>query len=366
MGLGLSHPTGNWHMRTAKGLLAAGLFFFGGLLCLWASGCHDKPTEPRPVTPKDYVLYWAKNVDDSTFYAYHTTTGEIDSFNMPGTRIYDMNVSADGDRVYISYSDKTRVVRVLDFTPIVDLPYSGWYGVAVSPDNRFVAIQSNLLRIVCAHDYSVVYQDTLPVYRGIFSFDGRHLYAPGPTTPCRSVYRLDLDHGFKSDFICVPDDFMIYRIVPSTDEKLLFMFRSLGNCYMFFDIFDVASDSLLFRDPVAPGCGDMVASPDNQYLYFTGPGDLHGWPPPAYSVARYGVKNITIDSILWSSVCKFDFPTGIVGSDLALTPDGRTLAVVDGLARNRLLFYDTQLGDTARVLCRPGDGFWHVTCQNGR
>jgi len=354
-------------MHIAKGLLFGVVATGFGLALSWAFGCHDKPTQPRPVTPRDYALYWAKNVDDSTFYAYHTLTGEIDSFNMPGTRIYDMNVSADGDRVYVSYSDKTKVVGARDFTPIVDLPYSGWYGVAISPDNRFIAIQSGHLRIVRAQDYSVVYEDSLSVYRGVFSADGHRLYAPGPTSPCRSVYCLDLYDGFKTKYICVPDSYQISRVAPSLDERYLFMLRDLGNCSMFFDVFDATRDSLVFRDLMMPGCGDMTVSPDNQYVYLTGPGSILIGPPPAYTFARFAVDDAKIDSLVyWSTYCGLDVLTGIVGSDLTLTPDGRILAIVDGLVRNRLLLYDTQLGDTMRVLCRLGAGYWHLTCQNGR
>ncbi|MEW5796382.1 MAG: hypothetical protein AB1772_08460 [Candidatus Zixiibacteriota bacterium] len=353
-------------MRVTKGLFIGVVATGLGLACLWPFGCDDNPTKPPPVEAKNYVFYWNRYVTDSTFFGYHTLTGEIDSFFIPGTQVYDMNVSADGRRLFISYSDKTRVFGTEDYKPIVDLPYSGWYGVAVSPDNRYVAVQSGNLRIISSQNYSVVYQDTLGVNRSIFSANGSRLYAPGASSSCRSIYRLDLEKGFESDSICIPDDFPVFRVVPSRDEKLLFIFRSLGNCYMYLDVFDVAGDSLMFRDLVAPGCGDMAVSPDKEHLYFTGPGDLHGWPPHAYSFARYHIGNKIIDSIWSASICEFSDPTPAFGSDLALTPDGRTLAITDGIVRNRLVLYDCQLQDTIRVLCFPGIGFWHVTCRNGR
>ena len=354
-------------MRIARGLLVVVAAAAIGVAGVWLFGCDDNPTEPKPPEgPKDYVLYWNRNGYDSTFFGYHTLSERLDTFCVPGSRIYDMNASADGRRLYISYSDKTSVVSTVNGKVLADLPYSGWYGVTVSPDNRYIAVHSGNLRILSTLDYSVVFEDTLAFWRTSFSADGHRLYAFGPASPCRLVYRLDLRNGFQSDFICVPDDIPIYKVIPSTDEKLLFMFRSLGSCNMLFDVFDVAGDSLVFRDLVAPGCGDMVVAPDNENVYFTGPGDLHGWPPAAYSVARYSVEDRTVDSLTFWSICGFDFPTGAIGSDLALTPDGRFLAVADADPHNRLTLFDCQLGDTAGVLCFPGISFWYVTCQNGR
>ena len=354
-------------MRITQGLLiGAAVVAFGGV-GLWQLGCDDEPTGPRPPEgPKDYVLYWNRTGYDSAFFSYHTLSERLDTFYLPGSQIYDMNVSADGSRLYISYSDKTRVISTLNHKVLADLPYSGWYGVSISPDNRYFAVHSGNLRILSTADYSVVFQDTLAFRTTAFSADGHRLYAPGPWSPCRSVYRLDLRHGFQSDFICIPDDISISKVIPSRDEKLLFMFRSSGSCYWLFDVFDVEGDSLVFRDVVAPGCGDMVVTPDNESVFFTGPGDAHGWPPVVYSVARYGIRNQTVDSLVFWSICGVDYPTGAIGSDLVITPDGRLLAVVD-LNPSRLTLFDCQLGDTARVLCFPGiTGFWHVTCQSAR
>jgi len=354
-------------MQIAKGLVVVAVAAAIGVVSLWQFGCDENPTGPKPYKPKDYVLYWSRNRDDSAFFAYHTLSQRLDTFYVPGTRVYDMNTSADGRRLYISYSDKTRVISTVDHRPLVDLPYSGGYGVTVSPDNRYIAVHSGNLRILSTRDYSVVFEDTLAFWRTAFSANGHTLYAFGPASPCRLVYRLDLRNGFQSDFICVPDDIPISRVVPSIDEKLLFMFRSLGSCNMLFDVFDVAGDSLVFRDLVAPGCGDMVVSPDNRYVFFTGPGDLHGWPPPAYSIARYSIEDRTVDSLVFWSICGSDLPSGAIGSDLAITPDGRFLATVDADPHVRLTLYDCQLDDTAKVLCSPEiKGFWYVTCQNAR
>jgi dipeptidyl aminopeptidase/acylaminoacyl peptidase len=353
-------------MRVAKGVVVVAVAAAIGVVSLWQFGCDENPTGPKPYKPKDYVLYWNRNGYDSAFFAYYTLSQRLDTFYMPGTRVYDMNTSADGRRLYISYSDKTRVISTVDHRPLVDLPYSGGYGVTVSPDNRYIAVHSGNLRILSTRDYSVVFEDTLAFWRTAFSANGHTLYAFGPASPCRLVYRLDLRNGFQSDFICVPDDIPISRVVPSIDEKLLFMFRSLGSCNMLFDVFDVAGDSLVFRDAVAPGCGDLVVSPDNRYVYFTGPGDLHGWPPLAYSFAKYDIRNRTIDSLQYWSVCGDTVSHGFAGENLVITPDGHFLAVGECSLQSRMVLYDSWLGDTVKVECWPFTTFWYLTCQNAR
>jgi hypothetical protein len=131
-------------MRIAKGWLLAGFLLIGGLVCLWLAGCDDdNPTKPVDPGPRDYVFYWNRNGYDSAFFGYHTLTGQIDSFSLPAAEITDLDVSADGRRVYISYTDKTKVVRASDFSPVIDLPYAS-FGIAVSPDNRYIAVQGML------------------------------------------------------------------------------------------------------------------------------------------------------------------------------------------------------------------------------
>ena len=342
-----------------------GVLALAGLALVWSFGCDEKPTDPGEGGPKDYVLYWNRYGDDSAFFGYHTLTGQIDSFFLPSALIYDMKASADGELLYISYRYKISVVRTRDFKLVADLPYSGFLGVAVSPDNRHIAVQGSNLRILSTTDFSVVFQDTIGVYRSVFSANGLRLYAPGPESSCPSVYRLDLEHGFRSKITCFPDPYPIRQVAPSRDEKLLFMFRYLGSCYMLFDVFDRCGDSLVFRDLVAPGCGDMVVSHDNRFVYFTGPGDKHGWPPPAYTFARYGIRDKTVDSLLFWSVCGYDFPTGIIGHYLTLTPDDRFLAINEPYPHVRVLVFNCQSEDTAKTLCIPGMEFWHLTCQNG-
>ncbi|MEW5796379.1 MAG: hypothetical protein AB1772_08445 [Candidatus Zixiibacteriota bacterium] len=355
-------------MRITKGHLLSGLLGCGGLVWLWVSGCEDKPTEPRPPEPQtmDYVLYWSKNQDDSVFLAYHTLTGELDTFYLQGSRVFGLKASADGKRLFIDYADRIRVVNTAEWYVSADLPYSGSSHLAVSPDNQHLAVQGESLRIIAACDYSLLFSDTLATDMGVFTVDGKRFYAPGPSTRCRSIYRLDLAGGFNVDYICVPDEYRIFRVVPSVDERLLFMFRDLGDCYMLFDVFDIAADSLVFRDLVAPGCGDIVVSPDNDYVYFTGPGSILVGPPPAYTFARYSLGEKQIDSLIFWSTCDLPFPTGILGDNIAMIPNGRLLAVTEFAGLNRLVLYDCREKDTLTVECLIGAGFYHLTCQNAR
>jgi hypothetical protein len=213
----------------------------------------------------------------------------------------------------------------------------------------------------------MVFEDTIVgVWHPVFSADGSYLYAIGPDSLCPSIYELDLRHGFHSRLICMSDTYPIRKVVPSRDRKWLFMFRHIYNSHMYLDVYDREGDSLNFRDLVAPGYGDMAVSPDNKYLYFTGPGNIFDWPPVSYSFARYSIREHKIDSFIVAGSCLFGEPTGVMGSDLAMTPDGRYLAISDKNPHNWLLIYDCLIGDTVTSICLSNVEFWYLTCQNGR
>jgi len=354
-------------MRVAKGLVVVTVAAAIGAACLWQFGCDENPTGPKPYKPKDYVLYWNNTGYGPTCYAYHTLSRRLDTFNIPADRIWDMKASADGKRLFVRYSEKISVISTTDWYTIADLPYPGLWGLAVSPDDRYLALHGGSLRVLSACDYSLLFLDTLTMNNGVFSANGKRYYAPGPTSTCCSVYRLDLENEFKVDYICVPDGYRIASVVPSIDERYLFMFRDIGDCDMLFDVFDVAGDSLFFRDLVIPGCGDMVVSRDNQYVYFTGPGSILIGSPPVYTFARFSLREAKIDSLLyWSTYCGLDISTGIIGDNIVMIPDGRLLAVSEFTGLNRLVIYDCLKRDTVAVECWIGAGFHYLTCQNGK
>lgn len=353
-------------MRRTKGLGFIGLVAVSTVAWWLVNGCDKKPTDPppEPEPPKDYIVYGHDWLADSIFYAYHVLTGQLDTIAIPGQRVYDLDVSADGNRLYIRYLNFVRVVDTDDFSTIIELPYRSSWGVSVSPDNRYIALHGGGFRILETQDYSVVFLDTVGSYDGVFSANGSRYYGVSLSTECAEVQIVDLERDFNVGRVCLPDDYRFYSLIPSPDERYLYMFRSLGDCYAFLDVYDLEGDSLMSRKGVAPACGDMAITPDGRSLFFTGPGDMHGWPPATYTFAHYDVATQSVDSALYFSHCAGLY-AGMIGSDLVITPDGQFVATSSS-SGSRLIIYDVMLGDTTAIKCIGGCGPVGLTVQNGR
>jgi DNA-binding beta-propeller fold protein YncE len=330
-------------MRKAKALAVLALVAVVGGVWVYSGGCdRPKPNEPvEPDEPKDYIVYTSDDYSHTVF-GYHTLTRQVDSMYTPFSLRHGVTVSADGKRLFISSDDPVVVVDTDSLGFITELCCSGH--VAVSPDNRYLALQWDTLRILDTRDYSLVFMDTIPVGGGVFTATGNTFYAVRENRPDFEsyLYKLDLAVSDPMPVVQVFEDANVQRVVPTPDEKKLLLLVYGPLFPIAFAVYDIAADSIVHEHGVYGGTHYIAVTPDGRYAF-------HGNPsgsPDGYGRSEIVVFDIPANRV--DRVVRTDFfidsvtpPIFEVGS-MAITPDGRWLAALTAPAPYALLLFDIQ------------------------
>jgi len=334
-----------------------GLFLFIAIVALttglglWPGGCGDKPTQPpKPKEPKDYVFYLNDGGYRDRYYRYHTVTKEIDSLTIPYGSQGCLAVAADGSRLYLSDRIQTRVVTTDSLQLVAELPPGH---IAVAPNGRYVAIAGpDSVVILRTDDYSTIYTDTFNFLNGRFSNDSQIYYGNGQhhlltvrlTDPVQTSDRTFTGGG-------------VYRFVPSPDDTKLYLYVLLGGYDFLFAVVDVASDSIVFQTPITPGFGDIEITPDGKYVFYTSPGHVLFPPAPSPYLTVYDTEKEEICEEI--SIVEYG-----IAWNLAVSPDGRKLAVTSGPGGQRFYVLDISTLSVAEPYALSNTSPWDIVCQN--
>ncbi len=342
-----------------------------GLICIWLAGCDDdNPVKSPLVVAADYIayMYAEDGYGGGLYYTFHTRTKQLDSFIVDSSwgNPSDLDVSADGKRLYISLPDMIAVVDTGSYEVRAELPYA-YHQVSISPNNEYIALRKyeGDLYILNTQDYSVIWHDTDSVRPGVFSADGNRYYTSVSGSVSPYVYCVDLAHGNTVTRTPMPDDFPITQVLVSLDERLWFLYRQAYMDTYVFDVYDVDGDSILFRQVLHPGAGSMALSRDGKYVYYTDCGTMISVMPPNYSFAVYDIEARTIDSVVSRPSDSGDPGLPFICQDPVITPDGRFLISLLFTWGPRLLGYSL-VKDTVHAYVYLGatKSPMMLTCQN--
>lgn len=325
--------------RYTRTRVVGGLLIFS-LLLMAGSGCDDdKGVGPRQ--PKEYAVYFMENYYETGnwFFRYVPATNEIDSTYL--NYGYGYVVSADGEKMYIRdrKGGDLDILKLPTFEKIGELPYTS--ALAVSPDNRYMAVYNGSLTILSTPDYSVVYDTIMPqnhLWNPQFSADSRTFYSSSVDTLYGSHF---LDNNRPPERYAVPYG-VIYDAAVSPDERQIYYYVKIPDASwnFFFLVFDRSVDSLVFQLYLTPGSGNILPAPDGQLVYFTNTGNLSSMSGDPYISVYDVAQNQLIDPI--SSVGLMDEPYEY-GMDLwhmYITPDGRWLVTLPYLSYPGVLTAD--------------------------
>ncbi|MEW5994237.1 MAG: hypothetical protein AB1744_07565 [Candidatus Zixiibacteriota bacterium] len=326
-------------------------------LCILLAACNgDKGNEPKPV--KDYVVYIGDPGVTPQVFIYHPLTRQVDSSDIPWRPYEGVTVSANGKRLYLAQRTSLVVVDTDSLGLIAELPYKPDDPVAVSPDNQLVAIADSGLHILNAEDNSVVFQDTTPVIHCVFSADSKTLYCAGKGG--NFVYKVNLSDSTypvsRKEFA----DGMITYVVPSPDESKWFLYWRLGTWTSAFEAYDVLKDSVIFREILVPGYGQIAITPNGKYVFYTNACRDGTYFPQVLGFTVFDVDANKVDRLVSDN----DFFTGTnwIGPPLSMvvTPDGCWLVMLGGctIAQGVLYLYDIQKREL--VHREFDEGGWNV------
>lgn len=308
----------------------------------------DKGMEPgTPSGPQDYKVYFSSETAGSPkLFTFHTATLAIDSADMPWGSLRGVTVSADGRRLYIDDGSAIHVTDAISLSHITDLPYQSWSPVAVSLDNRLIAITGRDLFILRTSDYSVVFSDTSNTFEGVFSADSKNFYCASDSSSVgpRTVFSVDLSRApYRANHKRIVDGSVV-QIVPSRDESLWFLYLRVNSEAFAFEVFDVRIDSVIFIDLQVPGAGRLQLAPDDNRVYYGNPGNgFTGWSPMlGFSV--YDCRSNSTTRVIDAEFFSWPWPSDTAlrvkspPTHLAVTPDAKQLIMLCSHGYNGVIY----------------------------
>jgi len=336
------------------------------------AGCDcDKPTGPKPEELKDYAVYFWDEASTRKLFVYHPTTKVIDSFDLAYTPVEGVTVSADGRRLYLADRNAVVVLDADSLQLVDEFAAAPEWPIAVSPDNRYMAIMGDDLQIFRTSDCSLVFGDTDITENGWFSWDSKHFYCAGGWSPGVPgyVYTMDLS---DSTFPVLRRPFAhagVVHVVPTIDESKWLLYMNPSGLYTSaFEVYDVALDSIIFSDVLVPGSGQIVITPDGRYAMYGNPGTIMMGPPAPSEFTIFDIERNEISEVVQTKgfvdgLTPLFFPV----ESMAITPDGRWLVALNGVAPHQLLLYDIERRCFADYIFLGNDKFlMNLTVQNAR
>jgi len=305
------------------------------LITLFISCCDDdNPVKPPPdIDTIDYKVYFADASHPYTYFAYHTATKVLDSFTLPYRCDSGFAVSPDGTTMYLHTAHSVVVIDLDSLTLRAEhtLETKG-NQMSISPDGAFLSVLHTELTIVRTSDFSVVYHGAAYSFNGIFSSDSKTFYC-ATIDEQNYIYlnRIRLGDSLSVDSTYFADG-ATWRIVPTRDESLWFLFLWIWNDLFVFEAYNTTTDSVVYSMGFAPGHGDMEITPDGRYVIFSQPGRLNSdVPPPVYFTIFDVARNNVYRRVTTEGIADTISPYGFAIGELCITPDGRHLI---GLAPN--------------------------------
>ncbi|MEP0829466.1 MAG: hypothetical protein HRF51_13185 [bacterium] len=234
---------------------------------------------------------------------------------------YDPHLSADGSLLYLP-AEQLTVIDVKTRSLLRTVQIKGGL-MAVSSDNRHIAIFGDSLHIVDIASYEIVYSDTASVQPGRFSPKGDNLYCA--TSQCDILVLNITSQSVTRSVIDYPG-FCPYMISSTIDNKILFVLSYSGaRNWGIFEVYDIEQDTLLFQHRLATPYGHLEVTPDGRYAVFAeteeyiSPED----PPSPRTVNIYDARNLRMKTIIPTYGVDPLHPQGMPQGKFIITPDSR-------------------------------------------
>jgi len=356
------------------------LIILGVILILLFWGCDDNPLAPENEPEKDYIVYmWETDHAGEHFYmGYHPATGVIDTFTAEDGPTWNMKASADGKYLFVATRDYIAKVDLQTLQTVATLPYRADYGMAVSPDNQYLAISMGPGFVIArVSDFFVIHEDTLLDFRSCsFSSDSKKIYGYGNGS-YHSVVKMDLEKNYTLSSVDLSPGFTIGTILPSFDEKKYFIIWGFSTFFNIFEVYDKEFDSIIFRDFLYGGCVFLELSPDGKYVFYTEAGDnldRHNIGYKSISDSDGdGANYFTIFDIERNRIKMKVSTVGIEDGinpefmalgQMAMTPDGKWLVIGEALSGSSFIRFNMATMEIDKYI--KGDStesFSCYTCQ---
>jgi hypothetical protein len=196
-------------------------------------------------------------------------------------------------------------------------------------------------------DYSPVYSKPGEIYAVSFVGGSNILYYSDRTVMPNIVRRVDLSTGAETDYEW-PDG-GISGIRVSRDESRWYLYSQLRSTTGRFDVFDVAKDSVIFREWLYPGSGTLQLSPDEKWVCYSYPGaPSGGYIGPSqftlFDAAQNRIKMIVNTAAIKDGWNPVSMPIG----ELVFSPDSRVVLAASPQGVGAFVMFDIERLEVTR------------------
>ena len=309
--------------------------------------------EPNPPPIRDYALFFHSPTVTHTkrFFTYKTYSGQLDSFYLPYRVDGPMDLAADGRTLYLPsyYPDTgavvtdwfTLVISIPDGTVLDSIPHAGCEGVKLSPDGSMLALMCDTLFFVSTADYSVLHYDTGWYAGGVFSPDNKTFYCMKTHGATADIYTYDIENSFQQSTIQI-DPGWVGQIIPTPDNSKLILRLSYGFPQSEFAIYDIASDSVIFRDFLYYGIGWNAMTPDGTLAFYSYGGSFD-FPS---DLTEFAVFDIESNERIATIQAEVQYENGnsvfFVTGPMAVSPDSRWMLMTSQDGRDGFILFDVR------------------------
>ncbi len=298
----------------------------------------DNPVRPVPV--KDYSFYAWCGCDNDWYYAVHTVADSIDTIPLvPYYAWYGLQVSADGGELYVAMRESVKVIQISDYTEIASISQKAYEFLEVSSDGNYIAIGGESLAVYTTGDYSMVYHKSGEIYAAAFAGNSSVFYYADRTVSPNVVRRVDLLTGNETDYEWPSGGITEMRV--RQDESTWYLYSQSISTTGRFEVYDVASDSIVFREWLSPSYGTLQLSPDERWVAYSYPGTpFDGYNGPSqftlFDATENRIKMIVSTAAIEDGLNPVYMPIG----EIEFAPDGRTLLAAEAGGAGSFLMFD--------------------------
>ncbi|MFH1700817.1 MAG: hypothetical protein ABIE07_09550 [Candidatus Zixiibacteriota bacterium] len=354
-----------------KGTCALGLIVI--IMTLLFFGCGKKATDPEPVPvePKEYIAYFGCEQPGNKVFAYNTTNGELDSFDLPYNILESgLAVSPDGETMYLAPDGYIVEVSLDSQEVVAEHPTGAVYGTGgirylhISPEGKYLAISLRRLYLFDLNDFSIVYEDTADeslYFRHNFTLDSKTLlYSHAIENYGLDIVEVNIDNNFSANRRKYNYGHP-RRIIASTDNRLWYLYSIVGPGTFRIQVYDKTIDSLIYGKTICPGYGDLEITHDGEYLIYSQPGNMqmHCIAPQYFTI--FDIANNEI----YKQVDVFEDTLYAVfnPNELCITPDGNHL-IGTSQYYGQLFDYNLETEELTRIAIFGGQRPLSLTCQS--
>lgn len=318
-----------------RGLISCVLLTLAGLIVIRANSTADHARLP------DYPVYFCDAAAEGELFVYHPITKQLESLIIPWQPQYGITAAADGRRLYLAAERSIIVLDTGTYSVIADLPYKPTGPVAVSPDNRLVAVMSDSLLVLRSDTYDVVFSYPTPVRQGAFSEDS-HTLSCAPADSSGTVLVVQFDRESPVVEQIEIEGGRPGTAIPVMNGQRILVYLEEEPMLSRLAVIDRLAGDEIYSERIFPGEGDIVSTAGWDRAIYTNSGDPYRIEGSSSFKIFDIAANRPVDEIITRRQnVSSEFRPCPVGP-VQITPDRRWLIALSRSEPQQLFLYDLQ------------------------